>query len=79
MPAAEPALKPLLRLGFADMNAPAAAAWLAARPQGEPFGYVVTPNADHLVRLHRDAELAEIYHGALLLRDNLDEKERQSG
>lgn len=27
---------------------------LAARPPGAPFGYLVTPNADHLVRLARE-------------------------
>jgi N-acetylglucosaminyldiphosphoundecaprenol N-acetyl-beta-D-mannosaminyltransferase len=58
--------KRLLGLDFADMDAEAAAAWLAARPAAAPFGYVVTPNADHLVRLHRDAASAEIYRGALL-------------
>jgi UDP-N-acetyl-D-mannosaminuronic acid transferase (WecB/TagA/CpsF family) len=43
----------LLGLDFADVDAPHAAERLARRPAGEPFGYVVTPNADHLVRLHR--------------------------
>lgn len=56
----------LLGLDFADMDAATAAAWLAARPPDAPFGYVVTPNADHLVRVGRDAGLAEVYRGALL-------------
>lgn len=56
----------LLGLDFADLDAAAAAALLAARPAEAPFGYVVTPNADHLVRLARDPDLAAIYRGALL-------------
>ncbi len=57
---------PLLGLGFADLDAAAAAALIAARPDGAPFRYVVTPNADHLARLHRQPELAGLYHDALL-------------
>lgn len=41
----------LLGLEFADLDAEAAASWLAQRPATAPFGYVTTPNADHLVRL----------------------------
>jgi exopolysaccharide biosynthesis WecB/TagA/CpsF family protein len=59
-------VKRLLGLNLADMNAVSAAAWLAARPFGSPFGYVVTPNADHFVRLQRDPTLEAIYRGALL-------------
>lgn len=44
----------LLGLDFADLDAGAALSLLAARPPGAPFGYLVTPNADHLVRLARD-------------------------
>jgi exopolysaccharide biosynthesis WecB/TagA/CpsF family protein len=56
----------LLGLDFADMDATAAAALLARRPAGAPFRFVVTPNADHLVRLHRHPELAPLYRDALL-------------
>ncbi len=56
----------LLGLDFADMDAAEAAEWVAARPAQAPFGYVVTPNADHLVRLARDRSLTPIYRGALL-------------
>jgi N-acetylglucosaminyldiphosphoundecaprenol N-acetyl-beta-D-mannosaminyltransferase len=56
----------LLGLDFADMDVAEAAALLTARPASQPFGYVVTPNADHLVRLHRRRELAPLYTGALL-------------
>jgi exopolysaccharide biosynthesis WecB/TagA/CpsF family protein len=61
-----PASVRLLGLDFADLDAPAAAAWLARRPAGAPFRYVVTPNADHLVRLARQRELAALYDDALL-------------
>src|SRR5271165_5274252 len=54
----------LLGLDFADLTAAAAAEAIATRPAGAPFGYVVTPNADHLVRLARDPELARIYRTA---------------
>jgi len=56
----------LLGLDFADLDAAAAAALLAARPADARFGYVVTPNADHLVRLARDPALAAIYRNACL-------------
>jgi len=59
-------VKSLLGLNFADIDAAAAASWLAERPAEAPFGYVVTPNADHLVRLNRDPALAAIYHQAQL-------------
>jgi N-acetylglucosaminyldiphosphoundecaprenol N-acetyl-beta-D-mannosaminyltransferase len=56
----------LLGMDFADLEAADAAAAIAARPDGAPFGYVVTPNADHLVRMSRDTALAGIYRNAWL-------------
>jgi N-acetylglucosaminyldiphosphoundecaprenol N-acetyl-beta-D-mannosaminyltransferase len=56
----------LLGLAFADLTVAAAAARIAARPADAPFGYVVTPNADHLVRLSRDPGLRAIYRNATL-------------
>ena len=56
----------LLGLEFADLDAAAAADWIAARPEGAPFGYVVTPNADHLVRLARQPALLPVYRDAAL-------------
>lgn len=56
----------LLGMEFADLEAAEAAAAIAARPDGAPFGYVVTPNADHLVRMSRDSTLAGIYRNAWL-------------
>jgi exopolysaccharide biosynthesis WecB/TagA/CpsF family protein len=57
----------LLGLEFADLDTEAAAAWLARRPATEPFGYVATPNADHLVRLSYRPDLLPHYRNALLL------------
>jgi exopolysaccharide biosynthesis WecB/TagA/CpsF family protein len=56
----------LLGLEFADLDAESAAALLAGRCKAEPFGYVTTPNADHLVRLHRRPELWPVYQDAML-------------
>ncbi len=56
----------LLGLDFADLGPEAAAAWIAARPAEAPFGYVVTPNADHFVRLARDPSLHPIYAQAAM-------------
>jgi N-acetylglucosaminyldiphosphoundecaprenol N-acetyl-beta-D-mannosaminyltransferase len=56
----------LLGMDFADLGADEAARTIAARPEGSPFGYVVTPNADHLVRLSRDPILAAVYRNAWL-------------
>lgn len=57
---------PLLGLDFADLNAAEAAETIAARPADAPFAFVVTPNADHLVRLSHEPELAMIYRAAWL-------------
>ena len=56
----------LLGLEFADLDAAAAADLFASRPASAPFGYVTTPNADHLVRLHRRPELWPLYQNAML-------------
>ncbi len=60
------ALIPLLDLDFDNLNLERAAAWIGDRPASVPFGYVVTPNADHLVRLSRDPSLRAVYRGASL-------------
>ncbi len=44
----------LLGLDFENLSTEAALAMLAARPPEAPFSYLVTPNADHLVRLARE-------------------------
>ena len=56
----------LLGLNFADLTAEQAASAIASRVAGAAFCYIVTPNADHLVRMSRDAKLARIYQGAWL-------------
>ena len=56
----------LLGMNFADLDTARAAAWLSGRPPAAPFGYVVTPNADHLARLRRQPRLAPLYDQALL-------------
>ncbi len=56
----------LLGIDFADLDAVAAAEWVAVRDPDAPFGYVVTPNADHFVRLDREPALATIYRSATL-------------
>jgi UDP-N-acetyl-D-mannosaminuronic acid transferase (WecB/TagA/CpsF family) len=56
----------LLGLEFADLDVAAAATWLARRPAKAPFGYVTTPNADHLVRLSRQPWMAPLYRDALM-------------
>ena len=62
-------MKPLVTLaglGFDDLDIAQAASWIAARPAEAAFGYVVTPNADHLVRVSRNPKLRAIYRGAAL-------------
>ncbi len=56
----------LAGLDFDDLDIVQSAAWIAGRPADAPFGYVVTPNADHLVRVSRDPQLRAIYRGAAL-------------
>lgn len=54
----------LLGVDFADLTPMAVLERLASRPPAAPFAYVVTPNADHLVRLARDPTLAPLYAAA---------------
>lgn len=56
----------LLGLAFINLHATAAAALIAQRDPAAPFVYTVTPNADHLVRLARQPELAALYRSAWL-------------
>jgi N-acetylglucosaminyldiphosphoundecaprenol N-acetyl-beta-D-mannosaminyltransferase len=46
----------LLGLEFEELDTAGALAMLAARPADAPFAYLVTPNADHLVRLERQPD-----------------------
>jgi N-acetylglucosaminyldiphosphoundecaprenol N-acetyl-beta-D-mannosaminyltransferase len=55
----------LLGLEFDELDLDAALAMLASRPASAPFAYLVTPNADHLVRLSRDpARYGPLYRDA---------------
>jgi N-acetylglucosaminyldiphosphoundecaprenol N-acetyl-beta-D-mannosaminyltransferase len=56
----------LLGLDFAELTVARSASHIAGREAGAPFGYVVTPNADHLVRISRDRRLRTIYQDAEL-------------
>lgn len=56
----------LLGLDFTDATTASAAALIAERPADAPFGYVVTPNADHFVRLHHHPDLRPLYEHALV-------------
>jgi N-acetylglucosaminyldiphosphoundecaprenol N-acetyl-beta-D-mannosaminyltransferase len=57
----------LLGLDFAPMQMEEALAWVGGRPAATRFGYLVTPNADHLVRLHRDPDTyGPLYRDAAL-------------
>jgi exopolysaccharide biosynthesis WecB/TagA/CpsF family protein len=52
---------PFLGLSCLDLDAAAAAELLARRPADAAFAYLVTPNADHFVRLRRSPGLAPLY------------------
>ena len=54
----------LLDIDFADLPFDRVVELLAGRPADAPFGYVVTPNADHLVRLARSPEMPQLYAAA---------------
>jgi exopolysaccharide biosynthesis WecB/TagA/CpsF family protein len=54
----------LLGLDFADLDLAMAAAVIARQPEDAPFRYVVTPNADHLVRQARQPEFSPAYAAA---------------
>lgn len=57
-----------LGLDFQPMTTEAAVKAVSALGLLEaPFGYVVTPNVDHMIRLHGDASLRPLYEGAALL------------
>jgi exopolysaccharide biosynthesis WecB/TagA/CpsF family protein len=53
-----------LGLSFLDAAAATVAERLAARPDDAPFAYLVTPNADHFVRLARRPALKPLYERA---------------
>ncbi len=64
--AAGPAPVRLLGVEFAGLRPGEVVERLAARPAASPFAYVVTPNADHLIRLSSKPELGPLYEAAAL-------------
>jgi exopolysaccharide biosynthesis WecB/TagA/CpsF family protein len=55
----------LLGLDFEALSAEQTLALLGSRPEAAPFAYLVTPNADHLVRLAREpGRYGPLYHDA---------------
>ena len=56
----------LLGCDFASLDVEQATSLILGRPPNAPFGYVVTPNADHLVRLSRLPGLDAVYRAAWL-------------
>src|SRR3954451_15613049 len=66
VPSAQSSIQ-LLGLDFDAITPAEALSLIAARPADASFAYVVTPNADHLVRLARDpASYQPLYDGAWL-------------
>jgi exopolysaccharide biosynthesis WecB/TagA/CpsF family protein len=61
-----PRIIPLLGLEFNNINLDETTRRLLARPHGARFAYVVTPNADHIVRLWRIPRLRHVYLRAML-------------
>ena len=58
-----------LGVDFDLLDLAATERWLAERPADGPFGYIVTPNVDHIVKLDAapaDAEIHAAYAGAAL-------------
>jgi exopolysaccharide biosynthesis WecB/TagA/CpsF family protein len=53
-----------LGLSFLDAGAASVAERLAEWPRDAPFAYLVTPNADHFVRLGRRPDLVPLYERA---------------
>lgn len=54
----------LLGLDFTGLRLAEAIAWCLRREPWQPFGYVVTPNADHIARLRRRPHLLPLYRDA---------------
>ena len=63
-----PRRKWVFGVGYTPLDLDAALARIAARPAGSPFAYVVTPNAQHVVVLNREAaRLGPVYHDSAWL------------
>lgn len=53
-------------MDFAGLRSDEVVERLATRPASEPFAYLVTPNADHLIRLSSRPDLRPLYEAAAL-------------
>jgi N-acetylglucosaminyldiphosphoundecaprenol N-acetyl-beta-D-mannosaminyltransferase len=62
---ATPDRRALFGLTFLNVDLAGAVEAIAAALARGARGYVVTPNVDHVVRLHRQPALREVYHHAL--------------
>jgi N-acetylglucosaminyldiphosphoundecaprenol N-acetyl-beta-D-mannosaminyltransferase len=65
MDALTPTPIPLLGLDFDDISLDETITRLLARSPEAHFAYVVTPNADHIVRLRRQPHLGPVYRRAM--------------
>jgi N-acetylglucosaminyldiphosphoundecaprenol N-acetyl-beta-D-mannosaminyltransferase len=61
-----PATIPLLGLNFTNVTLAQTTDHLLTCARAQKFAYVVTPNADHIVRLRRHPELLPLYQRAML-------------
>lgn len=55
-----------LDLAFDTVTAAEVVAFLQTRTAEDRFGYIVTPNVDHMVQIDAQPELRPVYQGALL-------------
>lgn len=55
-----------LGLDFDTPDVAAVVAFLEGRRADDPFGYIVTPNVDHMVQIDKDPALRPVYQSALL-------------
>jgi exopolysaccharide biosynthesis WecB/TagA/CpsF family protein len=65
-PPGEISRRVFLGLPFDLLDAPGTLAHLAARPAGAAFGYVATPNVQHVIEADRDPARKPLYDSALL-------------
>jgi len=66
MDALTPRTIQLLGIEFNNASLPDVCQRLLNRPEGARFGYVVTPNADHIERLRKIPRLRMVYRAAML-------------
>lgn len=67
VPGMEPARATFLGLDFSALTQEAALDWVKRQALANDFGYVVTPNVDHVISLDEDPSLISAYRSAALL------------